>query len=65
MEPSKNCNGVSLSVVGTAIAIAIAEKVTTDEANLLGALFNVIGDQLTLIATANTSGGDGNQNNHC
>jgi hypothetical protein len=47
-----NCRGEKLAVLGTAIAVQIASGISSDDATILGALFNVIGDQLTLIAAA-------------
>ncbi len=61
------CYGQKLAALGTAIAIQIANGVSADEANILGALFNVIGDQLALIAASEVSTGSstgtGNNNN--
>lgn len=50
------CDGATLAAVGTAIAVYIASEVSADDANILGALFNVIGDQLALIAATEVSG---------
>jgi len=44
------CCGEKLAAIGTAIAIQIARGISASDANILGALFNVIGDQLSLIA---------------
>lgn len=52
------CDGEKLAALGTAIAVSLANGITADEANILGALFNVIGDQLALIAATEASGGD-------
>ena len=60
------CCGAKLAAAGTAIAIQIAIGLSTDDINILGALFNVIGDQLALIAAAEVSGqsNDNNSNNN-
>ena len=55
------CCGEKLAAIGTAIAIQIANGLSADDTNVLGALFNVIGDQLALIAAAEASGGTGNK----
>ena len=44
------CCGEKLAVLGTAIAMQIARGISASDTNILGALFNVIGDQLSLIA---------------
>lgn len=49
------CDGATLATTGTAIAVALAKGLSTDETNILGALFTVIGDQLTLIATTESA----------
>lgn len=56
----KSCGAGALISLGTAIAIQIASEVSADDANILGALFNVIGDQLALIAATEVSNGNGN-----
>ncbi|HEX3039124.1 MAG TPA: hypothetical protein VHP54_02360 [Caproiciproducens sp.] len=57
------CCGEKLAAFGTAIAIQIANGLNADETNILGALFTVIGDQLSLIAAAEASGNSDNSNN--
>lgn len=57
------CCGEKLAAFGTAIAIQIANGLNADETNILGALFTVIGDQLSLIAAAEASGNSDNGNN--
>ncbi len=52
------CDGSALAAAATAIAISIADRVSADEANILSAFFNVIGDQLALIAATEVSGND-------
>ena len=54
------CYGEKLAALGTALAIQIANGISADDANVLGALFNVIGDQLALIAA--TKANDDNCN---
>ena len=56
------CCGEKLAAIGTAVAIQIANGLSADDTNILGALFNVIGDQLSLIAAAEASGGSDNKN---
>jgi hypothetical protein len=56
------CCGEKLAAIGTAVAIQIANGLSADDTNVLGALFNVIGDQLSLIAAAEASGGSDNKN---
>ena len=51
-----SCNGATLATAGTAIAVALANGLSTDETNILGALFTVIGDQLSLIAATEAAG---------
>lgn len=58
----KRCLGETLAALGTAIALQIASGISADDANILGSLFNVIGDQLTLIAATMSSGDSGNNN---
>ncbi len=58
------CCGEKLAAFGTAIAIQIANGLNADETNILGALFTVIGDQLSLIAAAEASGNSDNNNNN-
>lgn len=50
-----SCSGEELALLGVAIAIQISANVSADEASILGALFNVIGDQLALIAATKVS----------
>ncbi|MBW7573411.1 hypothetical protein [Caproiciproducens faecalis] len=50
-----NCYGEKLIALAAAISIQIAQCVTNDELIVLAALFTAIGDQLTLLATANSS----------
>ncbi|MCI9576190.1 MAG: hypothetical protein HFJ84_05925 [Clostridiales bacterium] len=45
-----SCEGQQLIAVGTAIAFQIAQHASTDDMVLLGSLFNVIGEQLDLLA---------------
>lgn len=47
MDP---CCGEKLVAVGSAIAIQIAQCTDPDDLSLLGALFTVIGDQLSLLS---------------
>lgn len=54
-----SCSGETLAVLGTAIAIQISSGINADEMNILGALFNVIGDQLSLIAATKVSDDSG------
>lgn len=42
--------GEELLALGTALAINIGKSLTEDEMSLLGALFTVIGDQLSLLS---------------
>jgi len=43
-------DGCGLSMSASALACAIAEKLTTDELNTLSAFLEVLGDALALIA---------------
>jgi len=45
-----NCAGENLLLIGTLIAIQIAQCVDSDGLALLGGLFTVIGDQLALLS---------------
>jgi hypothetical protein len=60
----KKCCGEGLAAFGTAIAMQIASGLTADETNILGALFSVIGDQLSLISAAEAFGNSANGNNN-
>ena len=44
------CCGEKLAVLGTAIAMQIARGISASDTNILVALFNEIGDQLSQIA---------------
>ena len=58
---SRDCGGENLVVLAAAFALAISEGMSADEMNILGALFNTIGDQLSLMAAAQqacATGGD-------
>lgn len=57
------CCGEKLAAFGTAIAIQIASGLNADEISILGALFSVIGDQLSLISAAEAIGNAENSNN--
>lgn len=46
------CYGEQLIALGTALAFQISRETTVDEAAVIGALFTVIGDELSLLATA-------------
>ena len=46
----QNCYGKNLAVLATAIAIEISQGMSATNMNILGALFNVVGDQLALLA---------------
>ena len=48
-----NCCGEKLVTLAAAISMQIAHCVTNDELAVLGELFTVIGDQLSLLAVAN------------
>ncbi len=56
-----SCSGEELALLGVAIAIQISANISADEANILGALFNVIGDQLALIAATKVSDNSGSE----
>lgn len=43
-------SGEELTLVASVISIAFAEKLNVDEINLLGALLQTVGQNLTLIA---------------
>ena len=64
------CCGEKLAALGTALAIQISSGISATDANILGALFNVIGDQLALIAATevsndNNNNGKGDGNGTC
>lgn len=46
----QNCYGNNLVVFAAAFALKISQGMSADEMNILGALFNVVGDQLSLLA---------------
>lgn len=50
-----NCCGEKLILLGTAIAFQIANEKTADDLTVLGALFTVIGDQLSLLANTKSN----------
>lgn len=50
-----NCSGEKIITVGTAIAFSIAQKCTPEEIAVLGSLFTVIGDQLSLLSITKES----------
>ena len=54
------CCGEKLAALGTALAIQISSGISATDANILGALFNVIGDQLALIAATEVSNDNSN-----
>lgn len=61
---SRNDYGTKLILAATAFALDISQGLSADEMNVLGAFFNVVGDQLSLMAAAEVSGsssGSGNQ----
>lgn len=45
------CCGEKLIAAGTAIAFQIAQNSSADELAILGALFSVIGDELSLLSS--------------
>ena len=49
---NQNCSGENLAVLATAFALRISQGMSADEMNVLGALFEVVGDQLSLMAAA-------------
>lgn len=46
----KNCLGKNLVLLGTSIALHLSENLNATQMNILGALLNVVGDQLSLLA---------------
>ncbi|QAT49498.1 hypothetical protein EQM14_06745 [Caproiciproducens sp. NJN-50] len=61
---SRNDYGTKLILAATAFALDISQGLSANEMNVLGAFFNVVGDQLSLMAAAEVSGsssGNGNQ----
>lgn len=49
---SQNCGGNDLVVLAAAFALKISQGMSADEMNVLSALFEVVGDQLALMAAA-------------
>lgn len=47
------CYGEQLIALGTALAFEMSRKLSVDESVVIGALLNVIGDQLALLAAVN------------
>lgn len=45
------CYGEKLIAVGTAIAMQVAQEKSVDELAVLGDLFSMVGDQLSLLST--------------
>lgn len=52
----RNDYGTKLILAATAFALDISQGLTANEMNVLGAFFNVVGDQLALMAAAEVSG---------
>lgn len=59
---AENCYGKSLAVIGTAVALQLSENLNATQMNILGTLFNVIGDQLSLLAATAEAGGSDTEN---
>ena len=59
-----NCYGEKLIALGTSIAFKIAQCTNPDDLAILGALLNVIGDQLALLSATKGSNNEFN-NNKC
>lgn len=54
--------GEKIITAGTAIAFQLAQECSSDDLALLGALFNVIGDQLGLLSVTKSQPGNGDSN---
>lgn len=52
---SRNDYGTKLILAATAFALDISKGLNANEMNVLGAFFNVVGDQLALMAAAEVS----------
>lgn len=55
-DMSRNDYGINLILAATAFALDISKGLSANEMNVLGAFFNVVGDQLSLLAAAEVSG---------
>ena len=55
-DMSRNDYGTKLILAATAFALDISQGLSADEMNVLGSFFNVVGDQLSLMAAAEVSG---------
>lgn len=53
---SQNEYGTKLVLAATAFVLNLSQTLTADEMNVLGAFFNVVGDQLSLMAATIESG---------
>lgn len=49
-----SCQGQQLIALGTAIAFQLAEHLSADDLELVGALLEVVGDQLALLSLTKT-----------
>mgnify|MGYP000968882070 CR=1 FL=1 len=54
--------GTKLVLAATAFSLDISQKLSADEMNVLGAFFNVVGDQLSLMAASAVSEPPSSQN---
>ena len=50
-----NCAGEKIITAGTALAFSISQHCTPEEIAILGSLFTVIGDQLSLLSITKES----------
>ena len=50
-----SCQGQQLIALGTAIAFQLAQHLSADDLELVGALLEVVGDQLALLALTKPS----------